>query len=308
MLSLPVPSGHSPVNSMKKLTLTLISGAVLLGVGSGVAVAQGVNPYAGTGLSYSNDMAYGAQPARGHPGFYLPGSRDIQFRLGTDIYQERYSEVDTSGNKVMDETAIMYGITAGVDIPLSQYATLKIDGMYATGKSSYTGSYMGQPYGSLSFSGLDRNMFKVSGVTTYRFTDLADTELGLGLEYRQLTDRLDQAGPGGYKRVNKSLWAVVTAEKTFATGSDWTLTPDARFRYLLSGTQEADILGGLNFQQKNGMGFELGLAATYRFNSVDITLKPYYRHTTIQASKTTLGFYEPKNTTQEYGLQLYMTF
>ena len=283
---------------MKKTILALAAFAAM--TAGGVASAQSLNPYAG-GLN----GAYNRVADAGHG---LAGSNEFKFRVGTDIYQETYTEY-VNGGKYMKEEAVMYGLTLGMDAPIGHNGTIALDGVYAVGSSDYTGSYMGGPYGSVTVSDLDRSMYKLSLTYKHKFDSLYQTKLGLGMDYRVLVDSLDQAGPGGYERENKSLWAHMTAERDFQFGKDWTITPQVKASYLIRGKQSADIYGGMEFDQKKGMGAELAVGFTRKFDNFDLTFKPYYRYTDVKDSDVNgLGYYEPRNKTNEYGLQMQVVF
>lgn len=300
---------------MKKTVLSTLIALSTLALG-GAAAAQGMNPYSATGINngnngyqHSNHMRY-QDPNAGQFNKYRYTpivERSVKYHIGIDAHKEKYSE-KVGGAKYMQEKGKLYGIVAGVDIPVGQKGTLALEGIYTKGKSKYTGSYMGGEYGSVTASKLDRKMYKVSGTYKYQFQSLYNTTWGAGVDYRYLKDNLDQAGPGGYVRENKTLWAHLTVEKDFSLNKAWTFTPQLKGSYLLKGTQKAGIGSGLEFKQNKGYGYELGLGFTRDFGKYDLTLKPYYRITDIKDSKPSQGFYEPRNKTQEAGVQLVFTF
>lgn len=269
---------------------------------SGAALAQGLNPYAG-GLNGAPTVGYTSESHYG----VRSNDREIKFRVGTDVYRETYTEYDLNGDKLMKEEGLLYGINLGVDFPVGQKGTISLDGVYARGDSDYTGSYMGGNYGDVNVNGIDREMYKVSATYKHQFDILAGTKLGAGVDYRVLTDKLDQVN-GGYRRTNQSLWAHLTAERDFHVTRKWTITPQVKASYLIAGRQHSDIFGGMDFHQDKGYGLEAGVGVSRAFDGYDITVKPYYRYTDVRASNEVVGFYEPRNKTNEVGLRLTVTF
>lgn len=285
----------------------------------GVSVAQGVNPYALSGISTGQGHSVGHSTslkdyhANTNSGIFKSDKdkHSVKFRLGADFNSEKYTE-RFKGAKFMQEDANLVGITAGVDIPLSYKSYFAFDGSYSIGDSTYTGSTHSGSYGDLNHSGVDRYVYKISGTYKRQFDSLLGTTLGVGVDYRELKDKLSKAGYGGYDRTNKTLWGHIIAERGFELTSRWTFTPQVKGSYLIKGTQKSElnhIIGqDISHRQNKGYGWELGLGFTKDLGSYDITLKPYYRLTDIKDSKVSRGTIEPRNKTKELGLQVFFTF
>jgi len=292
------------------LKLALLPAVLYLAFAGAGAHAQATHPYA-------NKAQFKAQAVQGQsetPSVFdkaLDAARSVNLRAGLDVHQETYTEYG-AGGKLMQEKGTMYGLVLGADIPVGRRGLVALEGLYATGESDYTGSYVGGTFGSAKFSGQDRKLYSLSGTYKYRFDALVGTVTGIGLDYRVLTDRLDQAGPGGYKRVNKSLWAHVTMERELALTNAWAVTPQVKVSYLLKGTQTAEFMGGYKFKQDKGYGYELGLdftrTVTLFSQKQAVSIKPYYRYKDVKDSDVVGGMYEPRNKTKEIGVQVSVKF
>lgn len=230
-----------------------------------------------------------------------------KFEVGLLTYRERYEEFDSAGAKLMQEEAPMSGIRLGVTRTLDENSSVGLALEYAQGKADYTGSYWGQPYGSLTRAGLDRNMvdLRAQYKTTAPMWNGVQAIVGLG--YRQLTDHLEQAGPGGYKRENNRIYADIGVERTFALNETWSLTPRAQYKHILKGEQYSDLFGGTTHEQK-GSGSEFALDVTYRAGENTAVITPYIRNWKVDASNVVNNTYEPKNDTRELGIKVAFLF
>lgn len=239
---------------------------------------------------------------------YRESARKTKYTIGVGGHSETYKE-RVGGAPFMKETAKMYGVVGGVWIPIKDSLySVDLSGEYNKGKSKYTGAYQGGEYGSVKAKKQDRKMYRVSATLKRDLPSFYNARVGAGLDYRYLKDNLDQAGPGGYVRENKTTWAHVTIEKSFDLGSQWSMTPDTKVSYLLKGTQTAEIGSKVKMKQNKGMGVELGVGFTKTYANHDLTIRPYYRHMDIKRSKVSNGMFEPRNKTQEAGIQLLFTF
>lgn len=238
------------------------------------------------------------------------------FEIGTEVYQETYKET-VDGQPFMKEQAIMIGVNGAVRLQFTNQDAVKFSARYAQGKSDYTGAFDGQPYGSLTSNGQDRYTYEFRGV--YEATGPVsghDLTTSLGLGYRNLTDRLDQSGPGGYKRESEYFYATLGLEAKYGLGaSSWDVTPKIAYNHLIQGTQHS-FIGGNDFQnrQNNGHGFELSAAVSRQLqNTQEIRLTPFYRYWKVRESEATpigggFAIVEPENKTNEFGLNLSYVF
>nr|WP_294867299.1 hypothetical protein [uncultured Pseudogulbenkiania sp.] len=245
-----------------------------------------------------------------------------EFTLGTELYHEKYEE-EVGGAKFMQEEAWMAGLNGSARFFLADNHAVKFKGRYAQGESDYTGGYNGGPgYGSLRIDGLDRSVYELHGA--YEYTSPWEDHpviSSLGLGYRNLTDRLDQGGPGGYKRVSEYWYATLAFESSFFLGTSyWQATPRVAYNYLLQGKQHSYLSSGelLNDQNK-GHGFELAMSFSRPINlgaRSTLSVTPFFRYWDIKKSESIYTLnggliyenYEPNNTTKEFGLNLSLGF
>jgi hypothetical protein len=232
----------------------------------------------------------------------------VTWELGTEFYQETYRE-KVDGKAFMGEDADMYGLIGSVQIPFNSRHALVFSGRYAAGKSTYKGSFEGMPYGSLVIEGQDRYMLYLR--STYEMT-LPYVTPSIGVGYRRLVDRLDEAGEGGYKRKSEYWYALLGLESTIPLGqSGWKISPKVAYMHLMRGEQHSDDKEN---RQHSGYGAELSLALNAPVSpSFNVILMPYYRYWNIGQSdwetlKDNTHFMEPKNTTHEIGVRLSAKF
>lgn len=237
----------------------------------------------------------------------------FSFVLGVTQQRESYKEYDADGGPFMKEEANMVGIKAQLEHKLSSYSKAVYSAAYLVGDSDYTGSYMNQPYGSATFSGLSRNLFELTGEYKLKPAAWNQFGMGFGLGYRRLTDNLQEAGPGGYKRTNELLYATVGVERDFKVNS-WTITPAFKYKHLLVGKQFSDVYGGLAMEQDKGKGSELSLKIEHtNADGSGLLIQPFVRMWDIKESKPThlIGpwyLIEPHNKTKEIGIDLSWRF
>lgn len=236
----------------------------------------------------------------------------LQFELGLTAYQETYKE-EVGGSRVMQEKANMAGIQGRLTMAIDPQWLARLGAEYARGESKYTGAFQGSSYGSLQASGIDREKLQVQAEVVFMPATWQGSALSAGLLARRLTDDLHQI-PGGYERVNTSYFATLGAEHRFALSSTWQVTPALRYLHLIDGTQKADLDGGLRLKQNRGHGIDV--SATFqqvRADGSGMTVRPFWRQLRISASDAVTApsgtrYVEPKNTTQEIGLDLGWVF
>lgn len=226
---------------------------------------------------------------------------------GLTTYRERYQEFDENGDKLMQEAGTMKGAFIGVNKALQGNASVRAELTYAQGDSTYTGAYWGGQYGDLVVNDLSRKMVNLYGEYSQTSPMWNGVTASAGLGYRRLTDHLEEAGPGGYKRVNDRIYATVGLKRDFKLDDKWTLTPRAQFKQIIYSEQYSALMGGVTVEQK-GRGAEYGIDLTYRDGKCDVTLSPFIRTWNVKPSNVVNGVYEPKNDTREVGVSLSMAF
>lgn len=240
------------------------------------------------------------------------------FELGLETYQETYQEF-VDGSKFMQEKATMVGVTSAVTARFADAHAIRVSARYAQGRSDYTGAYQGNSYGSLTSDGQGRNTTEVRATYQYHGA-LGGLPVmpSLGIGYRKLKDRLDESGPGGYRRENTLTFAALGLETTLPLGTSWTMTPKAGYNYVINGKQRSYIGNTLVNKQKSGHGFDVSADFGTKINSqMDLSITPFFRYWRMADSESaTVSFsdgsymvgYEPHNKTKEVGINLTMTF
>lgn len=231
------------------------------------------------------------------------------YELGMGTHRELYEEFDNSNGKLMQEEAQMIAIRGSVSRKIGDTGgTVILSGEYAFGDSNYTGAYWGGKYGDLKIKGLGRSAIETQ--LTYRHTSPMwnGVSAGVGLGYRRLVDNLQEAGPGGYKRVNDRYYLALSLEKEIAVDA-WTITPSAQYKHILKSNQYSDLYGGINTAQKDGHGAEFAVAFATKGTDFTTVITPYYRLWDIKDSEIhPMGVYEPRNKTSEAGVAVSFKF
>lgn len=233
-------------------------------------------------------------------------------KVGTEIYKEIYRERDSDGQRFMQEEASMLGLTLDAHYTFTAEHALRFTGRIARGDSTYTGSYQNGTYGDLVSAGQDRSMFDLRVL----YENSTNWEYGpvkgfVGLGYRNLIDRLDQIGTGGYKRMNEIFYLNLQEKFILEINPSWRFSPEVGVNVLLRGRQHSDDL--IN-TQNSGFGIEIAAPFETRFlGNKTLTLQPFFRFWQIgESDYVPIGnnYYvvEPANRTQEYGLNVSVGF
>ena len=144
-----------------------------------------------------------------------------------------------------------------------------------------------------------------------------------GLGYRTLFNDLrgvSNTGAIGYRRNSEYLYLPLGVTHRFQTDSVSRISTSLEYNYLISGSQKSylsDVFPGLSDpvnRQKNGYGFRLSSA----YEKKDWSVGVLYNYWNIKDSEITdllylgvpTGFvvWEPKNNTNEYGVQVKYRF
>lgn len=247
------------------------------------------------------------------------GYEKVSYEVGSELYSETYKEYNTEANNAvfMKETATMYGVNGKVSYLATPLDLFSAKVRYATGESKYTGSLQTGTYGSLVIDGQDRHVWEVSAEYKHKFVELKNLNIGVSVNHRQLTDRLDQAGEVGYKRVNQLTYAGLSMDKEFYTNG-WKVTPKFTAKALLDGKQKSYLLPEftLAHKQNSGHGYDLEVAFVKKVSKYDLTISPYFKSMSLRNSDQviltdgtdSIVTMEPKNKTTEAGVNVGLQF
>lgn len=228
------------------------------------------------------------------------------YELGLTSHHESYIERGLGGERLMKESANFTGIKGSVGRALGADGYVKATAAFAFGDADYIGSYQGGSYGDLHVGGLNRYLFDTSAVYLHSAKEWNGFALKGGLGYRRLQDNLQEAGPGGYKRINDRVYGIIGAQRTIAAG-EWDITPSVEYKHTLWSQQHSDVYGGLNMRQ-HGNGAEVSIAFAQKGNKFPVTITPFFRTWHVADSETVQGAYEPRNKTNEVGVDLAWRF
>ena len=195
--------------------------------------------------------------------------------------------------------------------PIS-WSTLKIEGRLSFGEVDYDGSYMdGTP---LRMSGIDDFLLDIrlmGGREWQPATFLNAFYAGLG--YRYLNDD-SSSEPGGYLRESNYLYVPLGSRADFELTDAWSLGLMGELDVLLIGRQisHLDDAGLDGPEVKNwqwpGFGVRGAVALRHKSQSLDFAVSPFVRYWWVAESDTSQGYYEPENSTLEYGLSVIFRF
>lgn len=243
-------------------------------------------------------------------------AQGLTYKVGVGQVTETYDEFDTSGEKFMTEKASnMTELSGQVDLDVNDGVVYRLKGNYAWGKSKYTGAYQGGNYGDLVIDGQDRSRYSVTGLALMKLPDNGTftARAGVGLGYRYLEDKLSQAGPGGYDRVNQLKLGVATLEADVPVKDGWVVSPAVSVMYLISGKQESKMSDAtIVHNQDKGHGYEVSVGISNDFKGNRVELTPYVTKWDIKASDYTVYngslTVEPHNKTTEAGVRVSVSF
>lgn len=230
------------------------------------------------------------------------------YALGVSTHGEVYEEFADEGI-LMREEAVISAIKAGVSRAIGHTGgAVMLSGVFGIGRANYIGSYMDGNYGDLRLAGLRRSLVDV----TVMYKQTAPLWNGLiasaGLGYRRHVDNLQDAGPGGYKRINQRTYLVASLEQA-VNFANWTIIPGVQYKHILSSKQLSDLYGGVTVDQPNGHGTQAAVAIVQHGVGYNTVITPFVRMWDIEDSDVhSTGLYEPRNKTKEFGIAVTYQF
>ncbi len=210
------------------------------------------------------------------------------------------------------------GYLSGVGgyIALHNKWMLRLQGSYIAGDDIH---YASSTSGSMS--GMQDKIFEIRGLVG------GDMERGkgritpyTGLGYRYLVNKsaymYTSLNKVGYDREQDYFYWPVGLLYAYPLAQGWQLSTQLEYDLLLRGdnTTKLGTIPGyhdLKFRQTSGYGGQL--AVTIKKTWPDklisgIALSPYVKYWDIEASNVNQGYYEPSNSTTEFGIQLALTY
>jgi hypothetical protein len=275
--------------------------------------------FVSTGSAFADPISQAAGPAP------VIAQSPYTYSIGLTQHRETYTEYGRQrssivteparqprghGAKIMQEKAHMTGIKGSVARRIGETnGKVLLSAEYAFGKADYTGSYMGGSYGDITVGDLRRTLVDVSGMYKYSAQGLNGLTAGVGLGYRRLVDNLQDAGAGGYKRVNERTYLTIALEQPIQV-NQWSITPGVQYKHILSSKQRAELTDrDISLEQDSGHGAELSVAFMRQGERVSTVITPFFRIWNMKESRLhPAGLFEPKNDTREVGLAVSVQF
>ena len=212
----------------------------------------------------------------------------------------------------------MYGVFASHTVRMSEEDALyseiinmyKLDAKFSYGQVDYTstsGTVNNIPDFMVEFRGVMGKDFYPN--QQWLFTPYA------GLGFRWLDDEFASTHASGtYQRVARYLYAPIGLEISHQLNSSWRLGGTGEFDIFFYGRQTSNLsdvdlsLPDVNNSQRRGFGLRGSLKLVKEGEKVDFNIEPFVRYWHIKDSDVAEGYYEPNNTSTEFGVKLGVQF
>lgn len=217
---------------------------------------------------------------------------------------------------VMKDRGVLYGVTVAYtryQQKECQDRFSRFEGGFATGEVDYDGSLMdGTPY---TMEGNRDYLVNLRLLLGRLWQSPAwENRFYAGLGYRLLYDDSTQ-DPAGYERCSNYLYVPLGLKTYHGLGGKWLLGLGGEFDLLLLGLQvsgfaesETDSSTVKNWQWP-GFGARGILELRYKTQTLDLAAAPFIQYWWIDdSSESSGGWYEPRNNTLQYGVNLIWRF
>lgn len=244
----------------------------------------------------------------------------LEYSLGGEWYKETYREYSHGTERFMQQRGNLWSFTGFAQYHFNEQHSVKVDGRYSRGSTTYTGGLMGNaknpqgtPYGSVTKKGMPRDSFDIR--LNYQYKLPIDSKIAAfiesGLGYRELNDR--GAKVQSYDRKNKLVYAHLGIGLNIPLEFGYEFNPSIAYNQVIRGKQYSYVHPTIVHKQRNGKGIELDLLIAKRFpNNTKLVVGPFYRGWKIFDSDKVFdskgGTLEPKNYTHEAGVKLSYIF
>jgi hypothetical protein len=237
------------------------------------------------------------------------GSADLlsppRWEIAPEVSWFRYEEPG-----IMKDTGILYGFAASYT-RYRQTDLLRLEGGFSTGLIDYEGSLTdGTPY---TMEDCRDYLINVRGLWGRPWqAERWDHRFYAGFGYRYLNDDSTQ-DPAGYNRHSNYFYMPVGLKAYHELAGDWQIGLGGELDVLLLGIQISGISDGdssyvTNFQGP-GFGARLSVELRHKSTALDLAVAPFLQYWWIDDSSVSDdGWYEPRNSTLQYGLNLIWRF
>jgi len=235
--------------------------------------------------------------------------------IGVFVSDYTYEET-TSGNFLMQDEATMLGIRSSVSA-FKRDLTWKLEGSFQYGNMHYTSNSTG------SLKGSDDYIFELRGIVSDSIPLASGVNLMpfIGMGYQYLIDDAQgmqtTTGHYGYLRMQSYLYSPIGIEmNNIQLNQTWTMALKLEYDLFLHGANTTDLrnfgLPKLELEQNKGQG----LRASMRFTKQQFAVEPFIKFWSVERSDSVIfndngksyEFYEPDNTTTEFGVSFIYIF
>lgn len=233
-----------------------------------------------------------------------------RWELGPEISYIEYTEPG-----VMKDKGLMYGVAGSYTY--HDNIMLKAEGRYSYGQVDYSS------YGTGSMDNIDDHIFELRGLAGLDYPTLTGGFFTpyIGIGYRYLNDnssgRVTSTGAWGYERESNYIYSPVGVNLSTLLENDWTFAVTAEYDIFWYGKQishlsDVDGYNDLENRQKRGQGYR----SSVRFEKRSFAIEPFIRSWRIEESEheyfrcngMICEGWEPKNYSEEYGINLLLRF
>jgi hypothetical protein len=234
-----------------------------------------------------------------------------RWEIAPEVCWFRYQEPG-----VMENHGVLYGVAAAYTHYYQeklQPKLFRVEGEFALGEVEYEGSLMdGTPY---TMDGNHDYLVNVRLLWGSLWQSHAwENQFYAGFGYRYLNDDSTQ-DPAGYERQSNYLYVPLGLRAYHGLGGNWLFGLGGEFDILLIGLQisgipesETDPSTVTNWQSP-GFGARGTLELRHRAQALDLAVAPFIQYWWVDDSSTSSGgWYEPRNNTLQYGVNLIWRF
>lgn len=236
-----------------------------------------------------------------------------EFKAGASLSSYAYEEPD-----VMKVKGILYGITGSYAYTYKEALMLRVEGNFDYGSMKYTSENSGDDSGIPDY--LVEFRFLI-GPDFFPMSKLMIIPY-IGVGYRYLRDdssgKLTSLGFAGLLRESNYYYVPIGISATTDYVKSWIFSTTAEYDYLGKGRQKSYTSGaGATFDIVNyqiyGYGLRLSAVCLKQAGKIDYFLEPFLTYWDIGSSEGVLEpdnflYYEPRNNTIQYGINLGIQF
>lgn len=217
---------------------------------------------------------------------------------------------------IMEDTGVLYGVAlAYTRYRHKEYedGLFRLEGEFAAGEVDYEGSLMdGTAYTMEGNQDYLANLRLLWGSLWQ--SHAWENRFYAGFGYRFLYDDSTQ-DPAGYERYSNYLYVPMGLKTYHGLGGNWLLGLGGEFDLLLIGLQISGIPESatdpstVKNWQWPGFGARGTLELRHKAQALDLAVAPFIQYWWIDDSSTSSGgWYEPRNNTLQYGVNLVWRF